>query len=398
MTASQVTSQATQPTVLVVMGVSGSGKSTVAQTLAKRTGWAFQEGDDLHPEANIAKMAAGIPLDDADRRPWLERISTWIRQRLERGESGIVTCSALRREYRDILRGDNGQHAEGVVFVFLDGSREQIAERLSSRKGHFMPASLLDSQFAELQPPAAEENAVRANIQAGPAEQVEQVMSTLAARSPEPSIQDQVDQLLAIRQHGELPAIVQAGHPALRRPAQPWRGQLDQDRLRRLIELMREVMHAAPGVGLAAPQLGLSLQLAVAEDEYQVPKEIRRVREREPLPFLVMLNPRYSPADSPTETSSDQCAEFYEGCLSVAGFQAVVSRPRAVQLTYLDAQGVPQQHLFQGWAARIVQHETDHLAGTLYLDRAMLRSLTSDDYRHHYAEPGIGQARAELGF
>ena len=133
---------------LVVMGVSGTGKSTVANSLRDRLGWSFAEGDDLHPPANLAKMAAGIPLADADRWPWLDAIAHWTRQEASAGHSTIVTCSALRRAYRERLR----QAATGTFFVHLSGSPELLAQRLSARSDHFMPASLLPSQLKTLEP------------------------------------------------------------------------------------------------------------------------------------------------------------------------------------------------------------------------------------------------------
>lgn len=144
--------------VLVVMGVSGCGKTTVAALLAGRLGWPFAEGDDLHPAANVAKMHSGHPLDDADRWPWLARIAEWVDERLDTGSGGVITCSALKRKYRDVMRRD------GVVFVYLHGTHEQIALRLAARHGHFMPAALLDSQFADLEEPASDENSIRVEI------------------------------------------------------------------------------------------------------------------------------------------------------------------------------------------------------------------------------------------
>jgi gluconokinase len=146
------------PPVLVLMGVSGCGKSTVAALLAGRLGWDFEEGDELHPAANVEKMAAGQALDDEDRKPWLARLAAWIREHTEAGQPGILTCSALKKSYRDVLRGD------GVVFVYLAGTHDQIAQRLAARHGHFMPPSLLDSQFATLEPPAADENSITLEI------------------------------------------------------------------------------------------------------------------------------------------------------------------------------------------------------------------------------------------
>jgi gluconokinase len=136
---------------IVVMGVSGSGKTSIGEGLAARLGVPLLEGDQFHPKANIDKMSSGTPLTDEDRWPWLDAIARAIRE----ADGGvIVACSALKRAYRDRLRAGAGR---GVVFIFLDGSRETIASRLASRKGHFMPPSLLDSQFATLEPPGAGE-------------------------------------------------------------------------------------------------------------------------------------------------------------------------------------------------------------------------------------------------
>ena len=148
------------PVVLVLMGVSGCGKTTVAQLLAERLHWAYEEGDALHPPANVAQMAAGHPLDDADRAPWLAKVADWVDAQLDAGQSGVITCSALKRSYRALIdrRGD------GVEFVYLHGSRELIAARLATRHGHFMPSTLLDSQFATLEEPAADEPAIRVEI------------------------------------------------------------------------------------------------------------------------------------------------------------------------------------------------------------------------------------------
>nr|WP_082764023.1 gluconokinase [Frondihabitans sp. PAMC 28766] len=136
------------------MGVSGSGKTTVAELLASRLGWDFAEGDRLHPEANVAKMAAGIPLDDADRWPWLDAIASWIRTHTDAGQPGVITCSALKRAYRDVLRGPN------VVFVHLVAAADLLAVRVAQRPGHFMPASLLGSQLALLEPLGPDERQV----------------------------------------------------------------------------------------------------------------------------------------------------------------------------------------------------------------------------------------------
>ena len=148
------------PIVLVLMGVSGSGKTTVAKIIAERLHWAFEEGDALHPPANVAKMAAGHPLDDADRAPWLAKVADWVDARLDAGECGVITCSSLKRAYREII----ARRGSGVEFVYLHGSRELIAARLGGRHGHFMPSSLLDSQFATLEEPGADEPAIRVEI------------------------------------------------------------------------------------------------------------------------------------------------------------------------------------------------------------------------------------------
>jgi gluconokinase len=162
-----------QPLVLVLMGVSGCGKSTVAGLLAGRLGWDFEEGDDLHPAANVEKMASGHPLDDEDRWPWLANVAEWIGERTDAGRPGIITCSALKKSYRDVLRG------ERVVFVYLAGTREQIARRLAARHGHYMPASLLDSQFDALEPPTPEESSITVEVGAGSSVESDQIISRL---------------------------------------------------------------------------------------------------------------------------------------------------------------------------------------------------------------------------
>jgi gluconokinase len=151
--------------VLVVMGVSGCGKTTVAALLAGRCGWPFEEGDALHPKSNVDKMQAGHALTDEDRWPWLETVADWIEGQIDAGRNGIITCSALKRAYRDILN----RRGSGVVFVYLAGDRELIAARLSARRGHFMPPSLLESQFEALEEPQSDEPAICVNI--GPSTQ-----------------------------------------------------------------------------------------------------------------------------------------------------------------------------------------------------------------------------------
>jgi gluconokinase len=147
-------------TLLVVMGVSGAGKTTVGELIAKRLDWPFIDGDDLQPPANIDKMRSGAPLTDADRAPWLAAIGDWLDARIEAGEPGVVACSALKRAYRDRLRAGHPQ----VRIVYLRGSESEIARRLARREGHFWPPQLLASQFADLEPPQADEHAIVVDI------------------------------------------------------------------------------------------------------------------------------------------------------------------------------------------------------------------------------------------
>lgn len=173
--ASERLKQVGAPRVLVVMGVSGSGKSTLAQLLARRVGWPIIEGDELHPEANIAKMSAGIPLTDADRAPWLEKIGAVARDWLQGGGCGIVTCSSLKRRYRDVITGGDAR----VCFVYLKGRPEDIAPRLGQRTGHFMPASMLTSQFAALEEPDDSEVLLELDVTASRTSLVEAAYETL---------------------------------------------------------------------------------------------------------------------------------------------------------------------------------------------------------------------------
>ncbi|MFE5604083.1 gluconokinase [Streptomyces coelicoflavus] len=152
------------PHVVVVMGVAGTGKTTIGPLLAARLGVPYAEGDDFHPPANIAKMTAGTPLTDEDRWPWLDAIGGWAHGRA--GLGGVVSSSALKRSYRDRLRAA----APGVVFVHLTGSRELIEDRMSHREGHFMPTALLDSQFATLQPLQPDEAGVAVDVAGTPEE------------------------------------------------------------------------------------------------------------------------------------------------------------------------------------------------------------------------------------
>ncbi|MGW0932985.1 gluconokinase [Streptomyces sp. NPDC002644] len=152
------------PPVVVVMGVAGTGKTTVGRLLAERLEVTYAEGDEFHPPANIAKMSAGTPLDDEDRAPWLDLIGAWAHERRETG--GVVSCSALKRVYRDRLRAA----APGLFFVHLSGERDLIERRMTARQGHFMPRSLLDSQFATLEPLAADETGVVVDLSGTPDE------------------------------------------------------------------------------------------------------------------------------------------------------------------------------------------------------------------------------------
>lgn len=164
-----------KPVVLVFMGVSGCGKTTVAAILAGRLGWPFEEGDALHPQSNVEKMKAGHPLTDDDRWPWLEKVAEWVEQRLDASENGLITCSALKRSYRDIVN----RRGSGVVFVFLSGSKDTIAARLAVRHGHFMPSSLLDSQFADLEEPTSDEPAIRVDVGPAPGVIVKDIVDEL---------------------------------------------------------------------------------------------------------------------------------------------------------------------------------------------------------------------------
>lgn len=168
------------PHVVVVMGVAGTGKTTIGPLLATRFDVPYAEADEFHPEANIAKMSAGTPLTDEDRLPWLDAIGDWARGRT--GLGGVVSCSALKRSYRDRLRAA----APGVIFVHLTGDRALVEDRMSHREGHFMPTALLDSQFATLQPLEPDEVGFAVDVTGGPEEITERAATALEAL-PEPT-------------------------------------------------------------------------------------------------------------------------------------------------------------------------------------------------------------------
>ena len=165
------------PPLLTIMGVSGSGKTTVGAALAQRLRVPFADADDFHPAANVAKMSAGIPLDDADRLPWLHAIGAWQAEHAAGG--GVISCSALKRSYRDVLRAA----APTQLFVHLDGTPEVVARRVEGRPGHFMPASLVQSQFATLEPLQPDENGVVLDLDRSVDELVEQFLATSATEA-----------------------------------------------------------------------------------------------------------------------------------------------------------------------------------------------------------------------
>ncbi|TDR90014.1 gluconokinase [Enterovirga rhinocerotis] len=169
------------PHGLVVMGVSSSGKSTLAETFAQRFGWVFRDGDSFHSPQNIAKMSAGIALTDEDRWPWLRSIAAWLVETRQAGGHGVVACSALKRAYRDILVG--GEPDE-VRIVYLEGSREVIGARMAKRRHHYMPESLLDSQFATLEPPAPDERPITLSVEATPEAMLDRLAAALEAKAP----------------------------------------------------------------------------------------------------------------------------------------------------------------------------------------------------------------------
>jgi carbohydrate kinase (thermoresistant glucokinase family) len=168
------------PSVIVVMGVSGSGKTTVSALLAGRLHWDFEDADNLHPPANVEKMHGGIPLTDEDRWPWLQAVAGWIDRARRGGRGGVVACSALKRAYRTLLIGDRPD----VRLVYLQGDRTLIGRRMAARHGHFMPATLLDSQFAALEEPGPDENPVIVSVEPRPYEIVKCIIAALGLGRP----------------------------------------------------------------------------------------------------------------------------------------------------------------------------------------------------------------------
>ncbi len=174
------------PSAIVVMGVSGSGKSTIASMLAQRLHWVYEDADWFHPKSNIEKMHHGEPLNDEDRWPWLRAIAAWIDETRRAGGHGVVACSALKRAYRDILIGDRAD----VRLVFLKGDHDLIARRIAARADHFMPTTLLDSQFAALEEPQADERPIVVSIVPHPRDIVENIVAELGLESAAPAAID----------------------------------------------------------------------------------------------------------------------------------------------------------------------------------------------------------------
>jgi gluconokinase len=171
------------PAVVIVMGVSGSGKSTIGSLLAGRLQWEFEDGDWFHSPANVEKMHKGVALTDEDRWPWLDSIAAWIDRTRHEGGHGIIACSVLKRRYRDVLIGDRTD----VRLVYLEGSEELIARRIATRHEHFMPPSLLHSQFSALEEPGPDENPITISIAPRPSEIVAQILSALKGEGAGPA-------------------------------------------------------------------------------------------------------------------------------------------------------------------------------------------------------------------
>jgi gluconokinase len=185
-----------KPAVLIVMGVSGSGKSTIGTLLAMRLQWEFEDGDWFHPAANVDKMHRGIPLTDEDRWPWLAAIAEWIDKTRASGGHGVIACSALKRRYRSVLIGDR----KDVRLVYLKGDEALIARRFATRHEHFMPLSLLHSQFEALEEPGPDESPITISIEPAPREVVSRILSALSTVEEAPT--DQQSPLRPLRTGG----------------------------------------------------------------------------------------------------------------------------------------------------------------------------------------------------
>lgn len=205
------------------------------------------------------------------------------------------------------------------------------------------------------------------------------------------TVKDRITQL--VEQYAEGPApIVLLGDPVLRRQSEPYDGQVDEQTLTAFIALLRRTMEAAPGVGVAAPQVGVPVQIAVLQDPANLPPEYAEARDRYPLEFFAAINPSYHPATA-------RRVGFYEGCLSMPGYTAVVNRALSVDATYDDVSGKRTYRTFTGWQARIVQHETDHLHGTVYVDKLEPGSLsTQEQYVDLWNDPTPTHAAEQLSF
>ncbi|GAB3931161.1 peptide deformylase [Kribbella albertanoniae] len=207
-----------------------------------------------------------------------------------------------------------------------------------------------------------------------------------------PAVKDLIEELVEKYGDGGVAPIVSLGAAVLRQVAEPFDGQVDDNVLAEFIALMQRTMRAAPGVGVAAPQIGVPVQIAVLEDPATVPPEIAEARHRYKLEFFAAINPTY-------RSAGHRRRGFYEGCLSMPGYTGVVNRYFSVHAKYLDATGETHRKTFEGWQARIVQHETDHLRGTVYVDKLETRSLcTIENYTANWADPVPTRAAEALGF
>ncbi|NOL39665.1 peptide deformylase [Kribbella sandramycini] len=216
-------------------------------------------------------------------------------------------------------------------------------------------------------------------------------MPAVASSGGGVSVKDRINELVD-RYHDGVAPIVALGQMVLRRQAVRFDGQVDDSVLLAFTELLRRTNKVAPGVGLAAPQVGVPVQIAVMEDPAPVPAEIAEARQRYPLEYFAAINPEYRPVGSKRRG-------FFEGCLSMPGWAGVVNRPLSVQATYLDVAGQVRRRAFDGWQARIVQHEFDHLRGVVYVDKVEPRSLsTIEAYLANWSQPVPTKAARELGF